>query len=305
MITDWRINLITGKSVFFPGAVEVETAEHPIASRLREYLIEVTTRVPDAPQDQFAATIEQTRYRFQRLAPGLYSLRVIPSDIIEVDNLGHRPPIIRALLDARYSKGGMILISGAAGSGKSTTAASIVRERLRRHGGYCLTIEDPVEYLLEGFHGPGYCIQLEAEDTKDYQTQIVRAKRGFPAKTPGLLYLGEIRDLFTAQASAQMAVAGCLVISTIHSFNIVSAVQNYLELMGAENSAIARYTVASCLKLVICQSWDDNGKIFSEMLPINDMAIGAIKNGVLHTLKDAIAGVEASMKSQSTSGIYI
>ena len=82
-----------------------------------------------------------------------------------------------------------------------------------------------------------------------------------------------------------MAVAGCLVISTIHFFNIISAVQNYLELMDAENSAIARYTVASCLKLVVCQRWDGKGQLISEMLPINDTAMGAIKNGTLYSLK--------------------
>jgi len=298
-ITDWRINLSTGKSVHFPQVLEVETRDHPVAAAIATFLQDSEARHQGRPLDQFAAHIGDTRYRGQRLSPTVYSLRVVPGEIIETQALGHRPAIVEALLDGRHNAGGLILIAGAAGSGKSTTAASVVRSRLRRHGGYCLTIEDPVEYVLEGFHGRGDCIQIEAESTSDYQTQILRAKRGFPARTLGLFYLGEIRDALTAQAAAQMAVAGCLVISTIHSFNIISAIQNYLELMGAENSAIARYTVASCLKLVVCQRWDARGQLISDMLPINGTAMGAIKNGVLHSLKDVIAGVEAGMRSAS------
>lgn len=296
-ITDWRINLTTGRSVYFPQALEVETGQHPVAAALAAFLQDAEAGRTGQPIEQFAAVIAGMRYRGQRLAPGLYSLRVVPAEIIETPALGHRPAIVEALLDGRHNAGGLILIAGPAGSGKSTTAASVLRSRLRRHGGYCLTIEDPVEYVLEGFHGRGYCIQIEAESTSDYQAHILRAKRGFPARTLGLLYLSEIRDAFTAQAAAQMAVAGCLVISTIHSFNLISAIQNYLELMGAENSAIARYTVASCLKLVVCQRWDARGQLVSDMLPINETAMGAIKNGVLHSLKDVIAGVEAGMRS--------
>jgi Tfp pilus assembly pilus retraction ATPase PilT len=299
-ITDWRINLETGKSVYFPGVVEVETSEHPVAAGLRDFLLDEIARTFENPLDQFSARIQQVFYRFQRLTPTLYSLRVVPSQIPEIQALGHRSAISRALLDENYNRGGLILISGAAGSGKSTTAASVVRERLRRYGGYCLTIEDPIEYHLEGFHGAGFCNQIEAADTKDYLAQVMRAKRAFPARILGMLYMGEIRDQFTADAAAQMAVAGFLVISTIHSFNLISAIQNYLELMDVENSNIARYTAASCLKLIVCQRWLRGERLVSDMLPINDAAMAAIKNGALHTLKDAIANVEAKMRSQVT-----
>jgi Tfp pilus assembly pilus retraction ATPase PilT len=275
-ITDWRINLETGKSVYFPGAIEVETSEHPVAAGIRDFLLEEIARTFENPMDQFSARIQQVFYRFQRLTPSLYSLRVVPSQIPEIQTLGHRSSITRALLDENYNRGGLVLISGAAGSGKSTTAASVVRERLRRYGGYCLTIEDPIEYYLEGFHGAGFCNQIEASDTKDYQAQVMRAKRAFPAKTLGMLYMGEIRD----------------------SFNLISAIQNYLELMDVENSNIARYTAASCLKLIVCQRWLRGERMVSDMLPINDAAMAAIKNGALHTLKDAIANVEAKIRSQ-------
>lgn len=295
-ITDWRVDLASGRAVYFPGCIEVDISEHPVAKQLHDFLSELSHSASASEIDQFSATVGMTRYRFQRLKPSLYSLRVVPSEIPEIQDLGHRGSVVKALLDPVYNAGGLILISGAAGSGKSTTTASVIRERLRRFGGYCLTIEDPIEYHLDGFHGTGYCNQIEADSTEDYMSQIKRAKRGFPARTPGLLYLGEIRDHYTAEAAAQMAVAGFLVISTIHSFNIVSAIQNYLELMDAENSSIARYTTASCLKLVIHQRWNQRGQINSDMLPISDQAAGAIKNGALHTLKDAIAAVESNIR---------
>lgn len=290
-VNDWRVDLKNKFYFAFPEGKRVEPSENEELESLvswmngRQELLE-----------QFSAMVNNKKYRFQHLQESVYAIRVIPSEILDANALGHRPGIVTEMLSRDHCSGGIILISGPMGSGKSTTASSVFRERLRRFGGYGLTIEDPIEYHLAGEQGPGYCNQIEAVGTEDYQRQIVKAKRAFPTKAPGILYLGEIRDSYTAQAAAQMAVSGVLVISTIHSFNLISAIQNYMDLMDAENSAIARYTLASSLKLVVCQHWGkQGGGIRSEMLPSSATFIGAIKNGMLDQLKNEINQVETRL----------
>ena len=103
---------------------------------------------------------------------------------------------------------GMILISGPTGSGKSTTLYATL-ERLNRGDNNILTIEDPVEYTLEGVNQ----VQLKEEIGLDFPSAL----RSFLRQDPDIIMLGEIRDEETAEMAVRSSLTGHLVLSTLHT----------------------------------------------------------------------------------------
>ena len=128
------------------------------------------------------------------------------------------------------NKGGLILLCGSNGSGKSTTCAAVLKERLYKYGGYCITVEDPVEIPLEGQHGDGRCVQLEINPEEGFATKIREIMRAYPTGQNLMMLIGEIRDADTASQALRSAIDGRLVISTIHADNIKSAMKRLIVL---------------------------------------------------------------------------
>lgn len=171
------------------------------------------------------------------------TLRVIPDTTPHLNDLKMPEAWREFLLSNELLNGGMVIISGQNGNGKTTTAAAIVRSRLERWGGHCNTAEDPVELPLDGpWVGPdnaGYCTQRPANllgDHKDpgsgYRRALYEAARQFPSFTGGgtILLIGEIRDEDTALAAINGAIAGHLVIATVHAPSAVGAIARMVSL---------------------------------------------------------------------------
>ncbi len=146
-------------------------------------------------------------------------IRHVSASIATLDALG-MPPVLK---DLAFLKGGLVLTVGAAGSGKTTTLASLLDHRNANASGHILTIEDPIEYLHR--HKKSLVTQREVGvDTRSYDEALRRAMR----EAPNVIMIGEIRDRSTMQHALHYAESGHLCVSTLHAHNANQAVQRIL-----------------------------------------------------------------------------
>lgn len=154
----------------------------------------------------------------QRGETGLVA-RLIKAQIPDFQTLG-LPPVLRELA---LLPRGLVLIIGAAGSGKTTTLASMVDYRAMHQSGHILTIEDPIEYLFT--HGLSTVDQREVGvDTHSFSNALRNAMR----QAPDMIVIGEIRDRETMQHAIAYAETGHLCVSTLHASNATQAVKRIL-----------------------------------------------------------------------------
>ncbi len=126
-------------------------------------------------------------------------------------------------------RSGLILLAGPTGSGKSTTISALLQEYLTQKGGYCFTIEDPIELPLDGVYLTpsgelGLCKQTTPPDGI-WQEGIKSALRS----KPRYIYLGEIRDPNVASEALRAATSGHLVLSTIHANNVSDSINSLVK----------------------------------------------------------------------------
>ena len=146
--------------------------------------------------------------------PTIYGEKVVlrlltrHAELLELANLGFSPRQLADYTAAIARPHGMALITGPTGSGKSTTLYATLR-RLNRESGNILTIEDPVEYTLEGVNQ----VQLKEEIGLTFGAAL----RTFLRQDPDIIMLGEIRDADTATMAIRSSLTGHLVFSTIHT----------------------------------------------------------------------------------------
>ena len=174
-------------------------------------------------------------------------LRRINALVQSLEQLGFAPHIIQSLrLLGR--RDGLVVISGATGAGKTTTAFALLNDYLRRHGGTALTIEDPVEYVLDGAVGEnGFCYQTQVHDDDDWAKAIKSSLRW----TPRYMLVGEIRTPRAAEQVLRAATTGHLVITTVHAGSIEESIYGILHLaeqtMGGGAQAIMAAGITSAL----------------------------------------------------------
>ncbi|HLY95392.1 MAG TPA: ATPase, T2SS/T4P/T4SS family, partial [Gaiellaceae bacterium] len=186
---------------------------------LASILETIGARTPERLQQFHAAGDLDTAYQAEGLPRfrvnayrqrGAISLafRVIPATIPSFGDLG-MPRVVQKLAEEHR---GLILVTGATGSGKTTTLAAMVDHMNRTRRQHIVTIEDPIE-ILHDDHG---CIVNQREvglDTESFGQALRRALR----QDPDVILIGELRDAETAQTALQAAESGHLVLSTLHT----------------------------------------------------------------------------------------
>lgn len=178
--------------------------------------------------------------------------RHMPFDFIELRNTGIQEPIINELMHPRLNKGGLIFIAGAPGNGKSTTAAGLIKERLKIHGGVCICLEDPVEIPLQGKHGNGRCIQVPVDTS--FADAIKSSLRSYPSGQNAMLFVGEMRDAESAATALQAAIDGRLVITTFHAEDLNIAFERMANLLSSiKNEEEAYFLIAQAFRVGIYQ----------------------------------------------------
>ena len=173
-----------------------------------------------------------------------FAFRVIPDRIPGFDDL-HLPPGVARL--AREQRG-LVLVTGATGSGKTTTLAAMLDEINRTRRQHIVTIEDPIEVL----HPDRSCIVNQREvglDTESFEQALRRVLR----QDPDVILIGELRDAETAQVALQAAESGHLVFSTLHTLDAAETIGRMVEFFAPEKQPQVVAILAGVLRGVVSQ----------------------------------------------------
>lgn len=271
-----------GTAILFPGQ-QAAGSEHRV---LMDMLMDA---VRASPERKMVKLEDSSRWRVQRMREGRYALRRMRDTCPDIETLGLPSAIKSALLASKMREtGGLVVICGQTGVGKTTTFSATIAARLRLHGGYCLTIEDPPEDLLEGAHGPGYCEQINADEVGGYEHAIHAALRCFPAKDASMLGYGEVRDGATAAHLTRVGMDGHLVIVTVHSKSVPTGLQRLASLARAAGEENADDLIAASLQLAVHQRFDAKGKLVASALVRDNRAITHIRNGDYAALANVV-----------------
>lgn len=234
-ITDWYLpaeDPLAGH--FFPGRVRVRDHSHlyEMAKALGE---RCNLKTKDG-YSEFVVREGDRSYRGHRIDTtkgSIFALRRMPDSVPSIESLGLDKAIQELLLHKDLARrGGLIIICGETGQGKSTTIASVIMERMKKLGSFCLTIEDPPEMPLAGEHGGGICYQTESR-IGGFADALRGAMRCYPAQGGSMLYVGETRDPETAAEVVRAAVNGHLVLTTLHANDVNTCVQRFTTMAKA------------------------------------------------------------------------
>ncbi len=155
-----------------------------------------------------------------------------------IESLGFNDDNFKKLKKMISEPNGIILITGATGSGKSTTVYSILQV-LNKKETNIITVEDPIEMNLEGLNQ----VQVNSEIGLDFATVL----RSILRQDPNVILIGEIRDSETAKIAVRASITGHLVLSTIHTNNSLSTIERLLDMN------VERYLLSSALSGIISQ----------------------------------------------------
>ena len=192
-------------------------------------------------------TPDGVRYRVnlfqQRGAVGMV-LRVIPPEVPAFDTL-HLPPAVLSLAEQPR---GIVLVTGATGSGKSTTLAAMIDHLNAHQALHIVTIEDPIEYTFRDKRSVVNQREL-GFDTMSFG----RALRAALRQDPDVILVGEMRDQETAEIAITAAETGHLVLSTLHTVDATETINRIISLFPTHQQHQARLSLASVLRGVISQ----------------------------------------------------
>lgn len=283
VITDIHLSTDgSGPVILFPGQHLAEV-EH-------EHLIQaLIAGVKSHPNRKKIELGEGGRWRVQPMREGRYALRRLRDRCPDLDTLG-LPQWVKALLlgSSMRMTGGLVLFFGLTGAGKTVTFGAALTARLRLFGGYALTLEDPPEDLLEGWHGSGYCEQLDASELGGFENGIHAALRCFPAKDASMLGFGEVLDSHTAAQLFRLAGDGHLVMATVHARTIPAGLERLASMAKAAGEANANELLAASLQLSVHQRFDERGQLQVTALPRDPKIEAFIKRGDFSALKQEV-----------------
>ena len=196
--------------------------------------------------------------------------------------------IPEAVMDLAEETSGMILVTGTAGSGKTTTQACIIDRINRTRDCHIVTLEDPIEYLHR--HQKSIVSQREVTiDTSDY----LCALRACVRQAPDVILLGEMRDAQTMQTAMSAAETGHLVIATLHTKGTVNAIDRIIDIFPAAQQTQIRVQLATVLKTVVSQQLlpDCEGNMIPacEIMHMTGAIRSMIRDNRNHQIDNAIA----------------
>ncbi|HEX2046014.1 MAG TPA: PilT/PilU family type 4a pilus ATPase [Gaiellaceae bacterium] len=267
-----------------PAMVRVDGELRPLEQRLltdsdlETVLLVVTERTPakreaflesgDLDTSYLADGIGRFRVNgFRQRGSISFAFRFVPKEIPSFEKLGLPAGVAKLAEEHR----GLVLVTGATGSGKSTTLAAMISWINKNRRQHIVTIEDPIEFV----HDDWACIVNQREvglDTESFQQALRRVLR----QDPDVILLGELRDEETAQTALQAAESGHLVFSTLHTLDAAETVGRLVEFFPAAKQTMVRQVLAGVLRGVISQRLlprKDGGRVAAVEVLVNTARI--------------------------------
>jgi twitching motility protein PilT len=179
----------------------------------------------------------------QRGTTGI-AIRAVNTIVPSFEEL-HLPPSVKKLTDEHR---GLVIVTGTTGSGKSTTLAALIEHMNANRGDNIITIEDPIEYIYRD--KKSIIAQREVGgDTETFATSLRHAFR----QDPDTILIGEVRDLETISIALTAADTGHLVLTSLHTLNVVETITRIISFFPPHQHQQIRLLLAGTLKSIVCQ----------------------------------------------------
>ena len=252
-------------------------------------------------------TLGRARWSLARSDHGLMLvMRLIRGQIPSLWEVQLDATLANRLLPAQ----GLVLITGATGSGKSSTLAALVAHRQQTQGGHVITLEDPIEFRYGDGLGQRQSREQEQDQSQHQgrisQREIGRDSPSFASalraalrQDPDVLLIGELRDADTARLALSAAETGHLVLTTLHTASAVGAIDRLLSLFPPDEQELAQALLAETLVGVLAQEliWQDGqARALREVL----IATSAVR----HLIREhRLAQIHSVMQTGSSLGM--
>ena len=235
---------------------------------------------------------EHSRFRtnyFKQSEGYAAAFRMIPTKISTLEELG----IPKVVKEFAYLRGGLVLVTGPTGSGKTTTQAALVDFINENFSKHVVTIEEPIEFVHENKQS----IITQREVPTD-STSFAAGLKASLRQDTDIVLVGEMRDLETIALALSAAETGLLVFGTLHTNNARKTVDRMVDAFPADRQPQARAMLANSLRGVVAQLLlkrsDRPGRIaVNEILIANAAVAAIIREGATHKLQDIIVSGRA------------
>jgi twitching motility protein PilT len=224
-------------------------------------------------------------------------LRSVPYEIKNMTELGLPQEICEELCNRPK---GLILVTGATGSGKSTTLAAMIEYVNRTRNGHIMIIEDPIEFV----HRNKSCLVNQREvgsDTHGFSNSLRTVLR----QDPDVIMVGEMRDMDTIAAALTIAETGHLTFATLHTNDVVQTINRIIDVFPAHQQSQIRTQLSFTLQAVFCQQLipkaDGAGRVLAAEIMVANQAVRAlIRENKAHQLTSIIqTGGRFGMKTMN------
>ena len=251
--------------------------------------------------DDFSFSVRNlSRFRVSAFKQrGSYSavIRVISFALPDYRNL-HIPESVMTLADSRQ---GMVLVTGSAGSGKSTTLACIIDRINRTREAHVITLEDPIEYL----HGHQKSIVTQREIGSDTQSYI-KALRAALRQSPDIILLGEMRDYESIDVAMTAAETGHLLFSTLHTLGAANTIERIIDVFPGNRQRQIAVQLSMTLNAVVSQqlvpALDGTAVPAFEIMTVTPAIRAMIRDDKVHQLEGMMSSASRpEMRSMDAS----
>ena len=254
------------------------------------------TNLNSKQDDDFSVSVSN----LGRFRVNIFRQRGSLAAVIRIIRFGLPDPaelnIPESVLQLADNKKGMVLVTGAAGTGKSTTLACMIDRINHRMPCHIITMEDPIEYLHH--HDKAIVSQREVFiDTPGYLDSLRSALR----ESPDVILLGEMRDYETISAAMTAAETGVLLFSTLHTNSAVNTISRIIDVFPASQQHQVKIQLAQILKGIVCQ----------QLVPLKDgsqapvfevlKTVPAVQNMIR---EDKLHQIESVMAAGANEGMF-
>lgn len=284
-----------GKQERMPGDPMRPDAIRPLVDAIYDLARRDRSNLEKGLDDDFSFAVPKLgRFRvnaFRQRGSLAAVIRVIQFGLPDPTTLG----ITENVLSLADNKKGLVLITGSAGSGKSTTLACMIDRINKDRECHVITMEDPIEFIHQ--HNRAIITQREINiDTPSYLDSLRSALR----ESPDVILLGEMRDYDTISAAITAAETGVLLLSTLHTSSAANTINRILDVFPASQQQQIKIQLAQMLRGIVCQqlvpSVDGGLLPVFEILKCNTAVQNMIREDKLHQLESVMqAGASEGM----------